>query len=59
MEIFMQSGENIVMNPFEDFRIYTGVGYILNENITFFADTCGPSGKSVLGLNTVKATSFA
>ncbi len=32
----MQSGDNIVMNPFEDFRVYTGIGYILNENVTFF-----------------------
>ncbi len=36
VEIFMQSGDSIVFNPFEDFRIYTGIGYILNENITFF-----------------------
>lgn len=35
-EIFMQSGDSIVLNPFEDFRIYTGIGFILNENITFF-----------------------
>lgn len=35
-EIFLQSGDNVIMNPLEDFRIYTGVGYILNENVTFF-----------------------
>ncbi len=36
-EIFMQSGESIVFNHFEDFRVYNGIGYILNPNITFFA----------------------
>lgn len=36
-EIFMHSGESIVNNPFEDFRTYNGIGYILNDNITFFA----------------------
>jgi hypothetical protein len=35
-EIFMHSGESIVYHPFEDFRIYTGIGYIFNENFTFF-----------------------
>lgn len=36
-EIFMQTGNAIVFNHFEDFRIYNGIGYILNPNITFFA----------------------
>ena len=36
-EIFMQSGESIVYNPFEDFRTYNGFGYVLNKNVTFFA----------------------
>ncbi len=36
-EIFMQSGESIVFNPFEDFRTYNGVGYVLNNSVTFFA----------------------
>ncbi|MBX3042328.1 MAG: DUF2490 domain-containing protein [Candidatus Kapabacteria bacterium] len=36
-EIFFQSGESIVNNHFEDFRIYNGFGYIYNERITFFA----------------------
>lgn len=36
-EIFLQSGRSIVYNPFEDFRTYNGIGYILNRNITFFA----------------------
>lgn len=33
----MQSGKSIVNNPFEDFRTYNGFGYVLNQNITFFA----------------------
>jgi hypothetical protein len=36
-EIFMHSGENIVYHPFEDFRTYNGFGYVLNQNVTFFA----------------------
>lgn len=36
-EIFMQSGASIAYHPFEDFRTYNGVGYILNQNVTFFA----------------------
>lgn len=36
-EIFMQSGKSIAYNPFEDFRTYNGVGYVLNNKVTFFA----------------------
>lgn len=36
-EIFMQTGKNIVYNAFEDFRIYTAVGYVFNKNYTFLA----------------------
>ncbi len=36
-EIFMHTGKNIVFNPFEDFRTYNGVGYVLNKKVTFFA----------------------
>lgn len=36
-EIFMHSGRSIVYNPFEDFRTYNGIGYVYNDNITFFA----------------------
>lgn len=35
-EIFMHSGRSIAYNPFEDFRIYTGIGYVVNKNITLF-----------------------
>lgn len=35
-EIFMQSGKSVVFNPFEDFRTYNGIGYVLNPNFTFF-----------------------
>jgi hypothetical protein len=37
VEIFMHSGKKIVYNPFEDFRTYNGLGYVLNRNITLFA----------------------
>lgn len=36
-EIFLQSGKSVVYNPFEDFRTYNGIGYVYNNNITFFA----------------------
>lgn len=32
-EIFLQSGESITYNIFEDNRLYGGIGYILNNNI--------------------------
>lgn len=35
-EIFMHAGKSIVFDPFEDFRTYNGVGYVLNNNVTFF-----------------------
>ncbi len=35
-EIFMHSGESIGANPMEDFRTYNGLGYVLNNNVTFF-----------------------
>ncbi|MCC5944911.1 MAG: DUF2490 domain-containing protein [Bernardetiaceae bacterium] len=35
-EIFLHSGKSIVYHPFEDFRIYNGIGYVFNEKITFF-----------------------
>ncbi len=35
-EIFMHSGRSVVYNPFEDFRTYNGIGYVLNNNVTFF-----------------------
>ncbi len=34
-EIFMQSGKSVVYNAFEDFRIYTGIGYVFNKHYTF------------------------
>ncbi len=36
-EIFMQTGESIVFNPYEDFRTYNGLGYVLSNKVTFFA----------------------
>lgn len=36
-EIFMHEGKSVVYNPFEDFRTYNGLGYIVNRNLTFFA----------------------
>jgi hypothetical protein len=35
-EIFMHTGRDIVYNTFEDFRIYNGIGYVLNSKVTFF-----------------------
>ncbi len=35
-ELFMHSGKSIVYNPFEDFRVYTTLGYIRN-NLIFTA----------------------
>lgn len=37
-EIFMHSGEPIVYHPFEDFRTYNGLGYVVNRKFTIF---CG------------------
>lgn len=31
-EIFLHSGKSVVYNPFEDFRVYTILGYIVNPN---------------------------
>lgn len=35
-EIFMHRGESIVFNPFEDFRTYNGLGYVINPKFTVF-----------------------
>jgi opacity protein-like surface antigen len=35
-EIFLETGKSKVYNQLEDFRVYTGLGYILNSKITFF-----------------------
>ncbi len=48
-EIFMQSGKSIVNNPFEDFRTYNGIGYILNDNVTFFAGHMWTLGQKSTG----------
>jgi hypothetical protein len=49
MEIFMQAGKSIVYNPFEDFRTYNGIGYVLNKNITFFAGHMWTLGQKSTG----------
>jgi hypothetical protein len=48
-EIFMQSGKQIVYNHFEDFRIYTGLGYILNNRVTFFGGHMWTYGQDPVG----------
>lgn len=48
-EIFMQSGESIVYNPFEDFRTYNGFGYVMNNKITFFAGHMFTFGQQASG----------
>lgn len=35
-EIFFETGRNVVYNPYEDFRIYTAIGYIFNSRYMFF-----------------------
>ncbi len=32
-EIFIQAGKTVIYNPLEDFRCFTGLGYIINENV--------------------------
>lgn len=74
VEIFLQSGKSIVYNPLEDLRVYSGFGYVLNQNFSFFAGymwTYGqrPSGfeygktdilrfNLLIGLDTRKAESL-
>jgi hypothetical protein len=48
-EIFLHSGKSIVYHPFEDFRIYTGLGYIFNENFTFFGGHMWTMGQTPKG----------
>jgi len=48
-EIFIHSGKSIVYNPFEDFRVYTGIGYVLNKNITFFGGHMWTYGQNSSG----------
>jgi hypothetical protein len=48
-EIFMQSGKSIVYNHFEDFRVYTGLGYILNNSVTFFGGHMWTVGQDQVG----------
>lgn len=48
-EIFMHSGKSIVYDPFEDFRVYTGLGYVLNKNITFFGGHMWTFGQKSTG----------
>jgi hypothetical protein len=48
-EIFMHSGKSIVYHPFEDFRTYNGVGYVVNRNLTFFAGHMWTLGQNPSG----------
>jgi hypothetical protein len=50
-EIFMQTGGSILYSPFEDFRTYNGIGYVLNQNITFFAGHMWTIGQSASSFN--------
>ncbi len=49
VEIFMHSGPSIVFHPFEDFRTYNGIGYVLNPNVTFFAGHMWTLGQKTSG----------
>lgn len=48
-EIFMHSGKSIVYNPFEDFRTYNGIGYVLNRSVTFFVGHMWTIGQKSTG----------
>jgi hypothetical protein len=48
-ELFLQSGESIAYHPFEDFRTYNGLGYVLNKNTTFFVGHMWTYGQEASG----------
>lgn len=48
-EIFLHSGESIVSNPLEDFRIYPIIGYIINENFMCSAGYTWTLGQATTG----------
>ncbi|MGF1532896.1 MAG: DUF2490 domain-containing protein [Bernardetiaceae bacterium] len=48
-EIFMHSGASIVYDPFEDFRVYTGIGYVLNQKLTLFGGHMWTYGQRTTG----------
>lgn len=50
-EIFMHSGKSIVYNPFEDFRTYNGIGYVINNNLTFFGGHMWTIGQNTNGFS--------
>jgi hypothetical protein len=54
-ELFMHSGQSIVMNPFEDFRTYNGIGYVLNQRVTFFAGHMWTFGQTSTGFQYAKS----
>jgi hypothetical protein len=58
VEIFMQAGESIAYNPFEDFRTYNGVGYVLNNRVTFFAGHMWTFGQESSGYEYRKSHVF-
>ncbi len=48
-EIFMQAGRSIIYHPFEDFRVYTGIGYVFNQRYTFFGGHMWTFGQNPSG----------
>lgn len=48
-EIFLHSGETVVYHPLEDFRVYTGLGYIINHNFMLFGGHMWTIGQSPVG----------
>ncbi len=48
-EIFMHTGKSIVYNVYEDFRIYTALGYILNKNVMLFGGHMWTIGQDPTG----------
>jgi hypothetical protein len=54
VEMFFETGK-FIKNPFEDFRIYNGIGYILNEKYTVFGGHMLTFGPDITGLNYLKS----
>ncbi|WP_291724333.1 DUF2490 domain-containing protein [Bernardetia sp.] len=48
-EIFLHSGKSVVYHPFEDFRTYNGIGYVINRNLTFFGGHMWTYGQKTTG----------
>ncbi|CAN5169420.1 hypothetical protein BH23BAC1_BH23BAC1_22980 [soil metagenome] len=50
-EIFMHTGKSVVFHPLEDFRVYTGIGYIINQNYMLFGGHMWTIGQNPEGFS--------